>query len=117
MSDISTLPNTGSTRTERRKLKKIKHNLPKTPLKRAKIVEKLAQSPTCSNILQIRGILNILVARRISLSKELETLITETVTELKSTSGGVSGQGKEAALAGGIKQIVNRIKGRYACMD
>ena len=107
-----TLDDQATTRTERRKIRQIKDILPRTPTKRAKIVRRLSQSPSCSKILQATKKSSHGYNKRIAFCDQLEQSISETVEELRCPSGGVSGQGKERAMSG-ITQIVSRIKGKY----
>lgn len=106
------LEDRGTTRTERWKIRQIKDILPKTPTKRAKIVHRLTQSPSCSKMLQAKHKSRSGYNRRIAFCDQLEQSISETVEELRCSSGGVSGHGKERAMSG-ITRIVSRIKGKY----
>lgn len=110
-SETQTLPNAhvsspfSSPTTEKRAVKRTKTAMPKTPEKRARIVEKLVESPTCKSLLQQKGVIITKKAREEAQKNEkIVTTLKENLESLK-PKGGMSTEQRRAYI--GLKKIYN----------
>ena len=94
-----------------RVVKKVKSSLPKTPEKRAEIIETISKSPRCRDILQKKGIIQKNVARRLQMAnKVVETVSSD--LELLKPKGGMTKPHQIALTA--LQQTALQIKSKYA---
>ena len=100
-----------STSTEKRAIWKARCSLPRTPNKRAKIVEKLIQSPSIKNILERKGaVLSERTCKTLQMGNALLESFGESLKELKPKIGNMK-KNKQYAYSG-IRSVINNVKNR-----
>ena len=92
--------------TERRTVRKVKQSLPRTPAKRAKVIEKLANSPSCKELLKDACIHNE-TRKKLKMHEALMETVTKNLSELK-PKGGMSIEQRRAYA--GLRQLVSAAK-------
>ncbi len=101
----------GSPSSEKRATRKAKESLPRTPMKRARVVEKLMNSPRTSKILSEKGSLpNPDAKRDLKLGRALLNSMRDTVSQTKST--GTATKAKMLAHKA-LAQLAAQISKRY----
>jgi len=82
--DIENAQDFSSRQSQYRATKRVKENLPETPSKKAKIIEKLIESPRTNEILSARGITNTPVTKRkLDMYDELSKSLKNHYNEIK----------------------------------
>lgn len=92
--------------SEQRAVRKAKHTLPRTPQRRARVLEKLVESPTQQQILEKKGVLLTKKTRRtLEMSEVVMQSLSEQIDEVKPTGG--ASTSKRTAF-GILKSIVDK---------
>ena len=102
--ELSSSPFTSAT-TEKRTVRKVKQALPRTPIKRAKVIAKLTESPSCRWILEEKGIImTSQMSKNLKMHHALIDTITENISEVK-TNGGMKTDQRRAYV--GLQRLLS----------
>lgn len=93
--------------TENRAIKRAKDKLPKTPQKKAHIIQKLTESPNTSKILEERGVINSKTTRRsLEIAEDVIGSLSEHIASVKPTKGRPTTEKRDAYKT--LRAVIDR---------
>ena len=99
-----------STSTEKRAVRKVKRSMPKTPSKRAKIVETLTKSPSTKALLERKGATSSEKSRTLDMGGALLDAMSRSFQSLKVKWGTL--MRNEYAAYSGLHSVIHDVKNK-----